>query len=242
MPTILISGAAEGGLGAAFVEAYRTSADVSLVAVDKRPIQAKHENVQTFEVDITSEPSIQNLVRVLKRRPIDLVIHSAGIRGLVPHMQDKHPNNVPACETVEVMDMATLMQAFQINAVGTFMLLRALLPNLKNAKEPKVVVMSSRMGSIGNNQLPNKDAGSAYAYRASKAAMNAIVRSFAVDEPDVSFILCHPGRVETNLVRCKEDGAITTEESVSNVTHIIEEWNKSDSGKFYDRFGVVIEF
>ena len=98
------------------------------------------------------------------------------------------------------------------------------------------------MGSIGNNELPNKDAGSAYAYRASKAAMNAIVRSFAIDVPEVAFILCHPGRVETNLVRCKEEGAITVEESVDAIVPLIEKWGKGDSGNFYDRFGRTIQW
>ncbi|KAK3719452.1 hypothetical protein LTR37_004310 [Vermiconidia calcicola] len=241
MKTVLISGAANG-LGAAFVEAYRSQDNTTVIAIDKTPLHTDHDNVQSFTVDVASEHSIDEFVHEIKGRPVDIMIHSAGIRGLVPHMEDQYPDKVPACETMQVMDLATLTRAFHINSVGTFQLFRALLPNLKKASSPKVIVMSSRMGSIGNNELPNKDAGSAYAYRASKAAMNTIVRSFAVDVPEVSFVLCHPGRVETKLVRSKEFGAISAEKSVHGLLPLIEKWGKDDSGRFYDRFGEVIQW
>ena len=62
------------------------------------------------------------------------------------------------------------------------------------------------------------------------------------DIPDVTFVLCHPGRVETKLVKCKEEGAITAEESVDGILPMIEKWATSDSGKFFDRFGAPIEW
>ena len=241
MRTILISGASNG-LGAAFLEAYRVQKETSVIAIDRRPIQIAYENVKFFPVDVSLDYSIYEFAREIKNQPIHCVIHSAGIRGLVPQLEDQCPYDVPACENLDVMDTATMMRAFQINAIGTFSLLRTLLPNLRMAEAAKVVVMSSRMGSVGNNELPNKDAGSAYAYRASKAAMNTILRSLAVDVPDVSFILCHPGRVETKLVKCKEEGAITAEESVCSIMPLIEKWTSDDSGKFYDRFGEKIQW
>ena len=241
MPTILVSGAANG-LGAAFVEVYREQQDAHILAIDRAPIATHYENVTNFTVDVTSEHSITTFAREIEDKRIDLFIHSAGIRGLVPAIEKEKPNDVAACETMDAMDLDTLVRAFQINAAGTFMLIRAILPNLRKAKDSKVVVMSSRMGSIGNNELPNKDAGSAYAYRASKAALNAIVRSYAVDVPQVSFVLCHPGRVETKLVRCKEEGAISAEESVTGLLPLIESWDRKDSGKYYDRFGEPIQW
>lgn len=242
MPTtVLVSGAANG-LGAAFVEAYRIRPDTHILAIDREPISPTSSNVTTFTVDVSSNDSINKFASEIKDQTVDLVIHSAGIRGLVPAIEREKPNDVPTCETVDVMDPDTMSRAFEINATGTFLLLRALLPNLEKALNPKVIVMSSRMGSLGNNQQPNKDAGSAYAYRASKAAMNAIVRSFAVDVPSVSFVLCHPGRVETKLVKCKEAGAITVEESLETVLPLIDQWQRKDSGKFFDRFGDPIQW
>ncbi|KAK0268725.1 hypothetical protein LTR35_015297 [Friedmanniomyces endolithicus] len=237
MPTrsVLICGAANG-LGTAFLEAYRKQPNTHIIAIDRAPIpNSNDENVQKFTVDLTDEPSIADLAHTLASQPIDLLIHSAGIRGLVPALETTHHGDVAACETLEAMDLATLTNTFAVNAAGTFLLFRALLPNLRLAKEPKVVVMSSRMGSLSNNFAGNRAAGSAYAYRASKAALNALVRSFVVDVPEVVWVLCHPGRVETGLVKWREEGAIGAEESVGGLVGRIEGWGVEDSGGFYDR-------
>lgn len=239
MPTIFITGAASG-LGAAFVEAYRTHTSTKILALDITPMKSPHPNVHPYTLDLTNESAVLELSQNFSNQPIDLLIHSAGIRGLVPALETQHPNNVAACETLAAMDLETITRTFQINTVATFSLLRALLPNLQMAPQAKVVVMSSRMGSLANNALPKAAAGSAYAYRASKAALNMIVRSFAVDVPGVVWVLCHPGRVETGLVRGKEEGAIQPGESVEGIVRLIEGWGESDSGKYYDRFGEVI--
>lgn len=245
MPTILISGAAYG-LGAAFTEAYSKQPNVQIIALDREDCSySLHNNVETLMVDLSDEESITALGKKIHGRPIDLVIHSAGIRGLVPEAEKERPNDVASCETLAIMDAATITRAFSVNATGTFLLLKTLLSNLRLAaapQPPKVIVMASRMGSIGNNELPNKDAGSAYAYRASKAALNMIVRSFAVDIPEVTFVLCHPGRVESRLVKCVEEGAITAEESVKGMLPLIDSWGRNDSGRFYDRFGKTIQW
>jgi NAD(P)-dependent dehydrogenase (short-subunit alcohol dehydrogenase family) len=93
------------------------------------------------------------------------------------------------------------------------------------------------MGSISANT-----AGGGYAYRASKAALNAVVKSFVIDVPHVQFLMLHPGRVETGLVEWKEEGAIGVQESVRDCMQVLskmeeEEW---ESGRLVDRFGVVI--
>jgi NAD(P)-dependent dehydrogenase (short-subunit alcohol dehydrogenase family) len=241
MPTILITGAANG-LGAAFVKEYQSHPNTKIFALDRLPIQNLASNVHSHTLDLTNEKAIIDFTNQISNQAIDLVIHSAGIRGLVPALEDRHPEDVAACETLSGMDLETITRTFQINTVATFALLRGLLPNLRAAKQPKVIVMSSRMGSLSNNALPNAAAGSAYAYRASKAALNMTVRSFAVDVPEVVFVLCHPGRVETKLVRGKEVGAIEAGESVKGMVPLIKRWSEGDSGQYYDRFGETIEW
>ncbi|KAF2716453.1 NAD(P)-binding protein [Polychaeton citri CBS 116435] len=242
MTVVLVSGAANG-LGAAFVDSFAVLPDNEVIAIDRQPFQPSRPNVTSHVVDLTDEVSVEVLSKKLDGKPIDLVIHSAGIRGLVPDAENQHPDNVAACETLSVMDLSTLMNTFQINTAGTFIFIRALLPHLKLSSNPKVIVMSSRMGSIGNNDsTKNKAAGSAYAYRASKAALNTIIRSFAIDVPQVTFVLVHPGRVETGLVRCKEDGAISTQESISTIMPLIDRWGAEETGRFFDRLGQAIEW
>jgi NAD(P)-dependent dehydrogenase (short-subunit alcohol dehydrogenase family) len=239
MPSILISGAASG-LGQAFLDAYSNDKSNTVIAIDREHIpQSVYQNraatIQSHIVDVTDENSIESFATLLNSAPIDLFIHSVGIRGLVPSVENAQPESVAAAETLDAMDLATLMHTFQVNAAGTFLLVRALLPSLRHANAAKVVVMSSRMGSTGHNTT-----GSAYAYRASKAALNAMVKSFSIDEPEVAFVLCHPGRVESGLVKYKEDGAISAQESVSGLLPLVKSWNQNDSGKFYDRFGQPI--
>jgi len=166
------------------------------------------------------------------------------------------------------MDAETMERTFRINGVGTFLVLRACVPGLllatsrprqssssdpgvgsgsgdgdgggsaegEGGRRPMVVVMASRMGSVGHNT----SLGSAYAYRASKAAVNAIVRSFAVDVPQVNWQLVHPGRVETGLVKCREEGAAEADEAVGDLVRLFGELAGSASGGYRDRFGVTI--
>ncbi|KAF4313588.1 Glucose/ribitol dehydrogenase [Botryosphaeria dothidea] len=174
--------------------------------------------------------------------PFDLVIHSAGIRGLVPSHEAQDPSDVAGAETIAAMDAATMRRAFEINTLAAFTLIKALLPSLReNPSRPRVVVMASRMGSVASNA-----AGGAYAYRASKAALNAVLRSFSIDVPEVAFALVHPGRVETGLVRTREEGAIEVGESVGDMLGLIERLGQEEgnrglkSGCFVDRWGKEI--
>jgi NAD(P)-dependent dehydrogenase (short-subunit alcohol dehydrogenase family) len=238
--TILISGASSG-LGRAFLNAYASDAETTIVAIDRAPIDVSQfqnsSSIHTLKVDVTSQESITGLVDVLDNRPIDLVIHSVGIRGLVPSIEKEHPDDVARAETLEAMDTDTMLRTFHINTVGTFMLIRALLPHLhkatKTSGEPaKVIIMGSRMGSVSYNST-----GSAYAYRASKAALNAVIKSFSIDVPDLVFSVLHPGRVETGLVKCREEGAIEAEESVRDMLKLIPKLGQEKSGGYFDRFG-----
>ncbi|KAI5206336.1 NAD(P)-binding protein [Aureobasidium subglaciale] len=234
MPTILISGAASG-LGRACLDAYSNDKSNTVIVIDREDVdlstyQQHPVTIRSYLVDVTDEKSINGFAASIRNTAIDLFIHSVGIRGLVPAVENAQPESVAAAETLGVMDLSTLMHTFQVNAAGTFLLVRSLLPNFKQASAAKVIVMSSRMGSVGHNTT-----GSAYAYRASKAALNSMIKSFSIDVPEVVFVLCHPGRVESRLVKYKEEGAISAEESVAG-------WSKHDSGRFYDRFGNSIEW
>lgn len=216
-------------------------------------------------------------------RPVSLLIHCAGVRGLVPAVEAALPGNVGAAESLEVMDAETMRRTFDVNVVGTLQLMQAVIPHMQlyadfvkerqdevtaafggssswldqvraqgsraslqtnhllPPQDPpaRAVVMGSRMGSVGAN-----DVGGGYAYRASKAALNAVLKSLSMDVPDVCFASVHPGRVETGLVKEKEEGAISVEESLKDLLPLIEKLGDGDlaSGCFVDRFGKAINW
>lgn len=216
-------------------------------------------------------------------RPVSLLIHCAGVRGLVPAVEAALPGNVGAAETLDVMDAETMRRTYDVNVVGTLQLMQTVIPHLQlyadvvkerqdevaaafggttewldqlrvqgsraslqttrplPPREPpaRAVVMGSRMGSIGANAT-----GGGYAYRASKAALNAILKSMSVDVPDVCFASVHPGRVETGLVKEKEEGAVSVEECMEELLPLIEKLGdgKLASGCFVDRFGDAIKW
>jgi len=244
MPTILITGAASG-LGEAFLNVFASHPSNEIFTLDRLSLPASQLSISRVthqDLDLTSESDLATWYSThLKDKALDLVVHCAGIRGLVPEVERNHPDNVAACETMQVMDSATMRRAFDINALATFNLFRIILPSLTLAayenpeRPPKVIVMTSRMGSLTANM-----GGGAYAYRASKAALNAIVKSFSIDIPEVAWILIHPGTVETKLVKCKEEGAISAKESIEELMKLIPNFGQENSGKFYDRFGVEI--
>jgi NAD(P)-dependent dehydrogenase (short-subunit alcohol dehydrogenase family) len=239
--TILITGASSG-LGLAFLRHYaEQDSSPSIIALDSNPLPSsvsdvfKSKDVAFIQCDVTSSTQIPSIAAQLANKPIDLLIHCAGIRGLVPQVVREKRGDVAAAETLEVMDYETMTKTFEVNTWGTFNTISSFLPNLRLSSNPKVIILSSRMGSVSANS-----AGGGYAYRASKAALNAVVKSFVIDVPEVFFLLLHPGRVETRLVEWKEEGAISPEESLRDCLGVMEGLKREDSGRLVDRFGVDI--
>lgn len=229
--TILVTGASSG-LGQAFLQHY-TSLGHNTIGIDRGTISTA-SSIKLENIDITDTAALgsaANAVEVVFGN-LDMIIHCAGVRGLIDAVETTDATTVAQAETKDVMTKQTMMKTFEINTVGTFLLLRTMIPILLRTPNAKVIVMSSRMGSITSNTT-----GGGYAYRASKAALNAVVRSFSIDTPEIVFLGIHPGRVETGLTKGREEGAFELSEVMPDMLNVIEQASKIDSGRFVDRWG-----
>jgi NAD(P)-dependent dehydrogenase (short-subunit alcohol dehydrogenase family) len=232
MPVILISGAGSG-IGNTFLDHYSKNSANTIHAVDvawSEDINTKSAaaKITTHTVNSASQESLDELTSALNNTPVDLFIHSAAVRGLNPEIQKKDDKPANA-ELLDVVTPEIFTQTLTVNTVGTFMIIRAVLPNLKAAKAPKVIVMGSGMGSIANNK------GGAYAYGASKAGLNYVIKSFVGDVPEVTFGIIHPGKVESRMTHVREEGAIDADEAIAMMLPIIDGMKPEDSGMFVTR-------
>ncbi|MTI63890.1 SDR family NAD(P)-dependent oxidoreductase [Methylophaga sp.] len=111
-----------------------------------------------------------------------------------------HDDQVSPEKRLEDLDSDSMQHVFQVNAITPALWLKHLLPLLKQSALCKVAIFSARVGSIDDNHL-----GGWYSYRASKAALNMLLKSAAVEyarrAPEVKLLAFHPGTADTPLSR-----------------------------------------
>uniref|UniRef100_K3WSA4 Ketoreductase domain-containing protein n=1 Tax=Globisporangium ultimum (strain ATCC 200006 / CBS 805.95 / DAOM BR144) TaxID=431595 RepID=K3WSA4_GLOUD len=227
--TVLITGSTRS-IGLKLAELYiKRGWNVIGVARDlNRADQLKSLSpYKIVQLDASDEASIVDAAKQLEGEPIDLVINNAGI--------------------FDDLDLASVtkdefMRAFEVNSVGPFLVTRALLPNLRlaaaNSGSACVAQISSRLGSIGHNTSTH--GGGIYSYRASKAAINMINSSLAVDlkSDSIVCVVLHPGYVATDLNG--HQGTISTDTSVGGLVGVIDKLSIAETGKFFDYTGTEL--
>ena len=134
------------------------------------------------------------------------------------------------------MTPEALDQVFKVNTFGPLLLTQALLPNLLAKPGSVIGIVSSRVGSIGDNS-----SGGSYAYRASKAAMNSIGKSMAMDLKDKGIVvsLLHPGftRTSINTGTGHHPESVEPQEAASKLWKVMMSKSIEDTGKFWHREG-----
>lgn len=179
-----------------------------------------------FQVNVTSPESIANFKHELGDQRIDWLLNIAGIMIK------------PAEDALETTNKDRFEISFAVNATGVLLLTQALLPNLlKAGEDTKIAIVSSRVGSMSDNT-----SGGLYAYRASKAAVNSIGVSLAMDlkEKGVTVLLLHPGINRTNLASGQAApgvAAFEPEETAKRLVTVIEQKALADTGKFFQYEG-----
>ncbi|MBL0899464.1 MAG: SDR family oxidoreductase [Reyranella sp.] len=140
------------------------------------------------------------------------------------------------------LDAAHLARAFAVNAIGPALLMKHFLPLLPRQGKSVFATLSARVGSIGDNRL-----GGWYAYRASKAALNQLVRTAAVElgrsRPAAFCIALHPGTVATPLSAPFAKAGLDVrpaDEAADRLLDTVDRLRPGDSGGFFDHRGDTV--
>ncbi len=162
----------------------------------------------------------------------DLVFNAAGVL---------EANGVAPEKAFRDLDAAAMMRAFAVNAAGTALAFKYFLPFLKRDGRTAFATLSARVGSVGDNRL-----GGWMSYRASKAALNQIVRCAAIEETrrnkDSVIVALHPGTIETPLTQKYAKGRYTAsaETCAQNLLGVLQRLAPEQSGGFFDYAGEAI--
>lgn len=215
---VVITGA-NRGIGLALTKLYAAAGDkVTGICRESSSELEKAATHVISGIDVSRAQDIQTLSRALTAQPIDILINNAGIF---------------LNETLQNMDFASIEQQMQINAYGPLRVAHALLGNLTAGS--KIANITSRMGSIADNT-----SGAYYGYRASKAALNALGKSLAVDlKPRGIYVAqLHPGYVQTRMVGFS--GEISPKQAAAGIVARIEALHADNSGGFWHSNGAEL--
>ncbi|MFN3448996.1 MAG: SDR family NAD(P)-dependent oxidoreductase [Roseococcus sp.] len=147
-------------------------------------------------------------------------------------------------KSLRELDPAHLAHAFAVNAIGPALLMKHFLPRLAREGRAVFATLSARVGSIADNRL-----GGWYAYRASKAALNQLLRTAAVEvarrRPEQILVALHPGTVATPLSAPFSKAGLdlqTPEEAAARLLAVIERLTPAETGGFFDHRGEAVPF
>jgi NAD(P)-dependent dehydrogenase (short-subunit alcohol dehydrogenase family) len=206
-----------GGVGTALVALLRQRGTVTALGRRTDP-----------PVELTDEASLaQAAARLRLEAPFSRIIDATGaltVDGVGPEKR------------LADLDPSVLARAFAVNAIGPALLLKHFSALLPRGGRCVFATLSARVGSIGDNAL-----GGWYGYRASKAALNQIVRTAAVEiarkRPEALVLALHPGTVRTRLSApfTQPDQGMTPDESAFRLLQVMD--TATQTGVFLDYAG-----
>jgi NAD(P)-dependent dehydrogenase (short-subunit alcohol dehydrogenase family) len=230
---------ASGGLGSALVRALHADNRCSLVYAGSRRGDVVDSNkLRTFHFDLEDEPSIADAAnRCRLSGSLHLVIVATGML---------HADSITPEKTWASLESESFQRAFAINTIGPALIGKHFLGLLATDKKSVFAALSARVGSIADNRL-----GGWHAYRASKAALNMVLRSLAIElAVRNKAALCvglHPGTVETALSKPFLGGSNTRpvfrpEDSAERLLHVIDGLSPLQTGRLFAWDGSEIPF
>jgi NAD(P)-dependent dehydrogenase (short-subunit alcohol dehydrogenase family) len=186
-------------------------------------------------VDLCDEPTIASAAQWLAGLglPLRLMINAAGFlhgEGFTPE------------KSLQQMDAAHLARSFAVNAIGPALLMKHFLPLMPRSGKSVFASLSAKVGSIGDNQL-----GGWYSYRASKAALNQLVRTAAIElkrrQPEAVCLVLHPGTVDTPLSAPFAKSGLQLQspaDAAASLLMTIDRLSAESTGQFFNQHGQAL--
>lgn len=217
--TVLITGA-NRGLGLEFTKQYAADG-WQVISCCRTPETAAElmslvsqfqQNIQVHALNVADFAQIDALALQLKTSKIDVLINNAGV----------YPES-----SLGNIDYDNWAYGFKINTMAPYKMAEAFTEQIAASQLKKIVVLSSKMGSVSDNT-----SGGSYAYRTSKAATNMMMKSLSIDlkTKGIACGILHPGWVQTDMGG--PNGLITAATSVAGLRQVISELTTSNCGRF----------
>jgi NAD(P)-dependent dehydrogenase (short-subunit alcohol dehydrogenase family) len=226
MPSTLITGA-NRGLGFEFArqyladgwQVYAACRNPQSASELRRLADASDDKLQILALDVIDPVSVQAAAAKLDGQAIDLLLNNAGIGG-------------PRGQSVGNIDYEAWAKVLDVNTMGPLRVSEAFVDQVAQSERKLIVIITSGMGSLADNT-----SGGAYAYRSSKAAVNMVMRSLAIDlaPRGIACVVINPGWVLTDMGG--PHATLTTAESVKKLRRLIETLGPGQSGKFFNYDG-----
>ena len=227
----VIFGAA-GGIGSAIADQLESDSGFASV------IRFSRSENSPLRVDLTSEASIRDAAQWVKDRHIapSMLFVATGLL----HNDKRGPE-----KSLRELDADWLLQNYQVNAVGPALIAKYFLPLMDRQGIFRFAALSARVGSISDNRL-----GGWYGYRASKAALNMMIRNLAIEwsrKNDRSIIVAlHPGTVDTELSQpfqgnVPPEKLFDSSRAARQLLDVLETLQPAQSGKIFAWDGTEIQ-
>ena len=225
-----------GAIGSAFVNHYINDLSVnSIFSFSRSSIGIDNNKVKHFSIDIENESSIQNAAKSVEEINFDEVIIASGLL---------HTNEFGPEKSIKDLKADNILKVLNVNTVGPAIIGKYFLPLLNKDNKSVMAFLSARVGSISENKL-----GGWYAYRASKSALNQVIKTFSIElkrtNPKAIIIGLQPGTVDSELSApfkrsFSNNKLFSAEYSVSQLLGVIERADESSSGNLISWDGEII--
>ena len=242
---VIIQGAGRG-IGYAMAKKAMAAGATQLILTARHPARTAgfrslppSDIVHWVQMDFLDPVSVEAAAsQIAEKMPIiDRLVVVAGV------LQDEVTKPEKRLSDV---DSSALHHSYQINAIGPMLLVKSLWPILRKPHPVTVVSLSARVGSIADNRL-----GGWYSYRASKAALNQLSHTAAIElaryNPDSCMVTLHPGTVDTELSQPFQKTATSTliasaDQSAEQLWQVMDQLRPAQTGGFFAYDGSSIPF